>query len=118
MKYRKFNNSIQKYRKNLCNANALHKNHQKKETCCMGKLRVEDIILRDQIKLRLKELREKSSQNKSDLSKDVEIDRQNFQAWEKLEIDRGMSIYSVSRVCKVLGITLKDFFDSNIFNEK
>jgi DNA-binding XRE family transcriptional regulator len=84
----------------------------------MGNLRAEDIILRDQIKLRLKELRGNTSQNKSNLAKDVEIDRQNFQAWEKLDIDRGMSIYSISRVCKVFGITLKDFFDSKIFNEK
>lgn len=82
----------------------------------MGNLRAEDIILRDQIKLRLKELREKSSQNKSNLSKDIEIDRQNFQSWEKLEIGRGMTIYSISRVCKALGITLKDFFDSDIFD--
>lgn len=84
----------------------------------MGKLRQEDIILRERIKLRLTELREKASQNKSNLSKDVEIDRQNFQAWEKLNIERGMSIYSISRVCKVFGITLKDFFDSDIFTEK
>ena len=82
----------------------------------MGNLRPEHIILRDQIKLRLKELREESSQNKSNLSKDVEIDRQNFQAWEKLEVGRGMSIYSIRRVCKALGITLKDFFDSAIFD--
>ena len=84
----------------------------------MGKLRQEDIILRERIKLRLTELREKASQNKSNLSKDVEIDRQNFQAWEKLNIERGMSIYSISRVCKAFGITLKDFFDSDIFTEQ
>lgn len=84
----------------------------------MGNLRPEDIILRDQIKLRLKELREEASQNKSNLSKDVEIDRQNFQAWEKLNIERGMSIYSINRVCKAFKITLKDFFDSDIFLNK
>jgi DNA-binding XRE family transcriptional regulator len=84
----------------------------------MGKLRQEDIVLRDQIKLRLKELREKASQNKSDLSKGIDIDRQNFQAWEKLDTTRGMSIYSIDRVCKVLGITLKDFFDSDVFSGK
>jgi DNA-binding XRE family transcriptional regulator len=84
----------------------------------MGNLRPEDIILRDQIKLRLKELREKASQNKSNLSKDVEIDRQNFQAWEKLDIKRGMSIYSIGRVCVALGITIKEFFDSDVFSSK
>jgi DNA-binding XRE family transcriptional regulator len=84
----------------------------------MGNLRAEDIILRDQIKLRLRELRENKSQNKSNLAKDVEIDRQNFQAWEKLDIKRGMSIYSIGRVCNVLGITLKEFFDSDIFLSK
>ncbi len=81
----------------------------------MGKLRPEDILLRDQIKKRLKELRENASQNKSGLSNNIEVDRQNFQAWEKLDITRGPSIYSVNRICKAFGITLKDFFDSDIF---
>lgn len=82
----------------------------------MGKLRAEDIILRDQIKERLKELREKASQNKSGLANDIEVDRQNFQAWEKIDSTRGPSIYSISRICKAFGITLKDFFDSDAFN--
>ncbi|CAM3474851.1 helix-turn-helix transcriptional regulator [Flavobacterium chungbukense] len=81
----------------------------------MGKLRAEDIILRDQIKKRLKELREKASQNKSGLANDIEVDRQNFHAWEKLDITRGISIYSIGRICTAFGITLKDFFDSDIF---
>lgn len=81
----------------------------------MGKLRPEDIILRDQIKKRLKELREKASQNKSGLSSDIEVDRQNFQAWEKLNIDRGPSIYSINRICIAFRISLKEFFDSDIF---
>ena len=81
----------------------------------MGKLRDEDIILRDQIKLRLKELREEVSQNKSDLSKNIDIDRQNVQPWEKLDIGRGMSIYSINRVCKAFKISLNEFFDSDLF---
>ncbi|WP_159798925.1 helix-turn-helix transcriptional regulator [Flavobacterium sp. MK4S-17] len=81
----------------------------------MATLRKEDEILRDNIKLRLKELRETHGKTKAGVSQNVDIDRQNFQAWEKLDTNRGMSIYSINRVCNALGITLKEFFDSPIF---
>lgn len=81
----------------------------------MATLRKEDEILRDKIKLRLKELRELYGKSKAGVSQNVDIDRQNFQAWEKLNTNRGMSIYSINRVCHALDITLKDFFDSPIF---
>ncbi len=81
----------------------------------MGKLRKEDIILRKKIKLRLKQLRGKES--KSGLAKEIDIDRQNFQPWEEVGSERGMTIYSISRVCKSMGITLKEFFDDEIFRE-
>lgn len=81
----------------------------------MGKLRKEDIILRQKIKLRLKQLR--GEESKSSLSKEIDVDRQNFQPWEEIGSDRGMTIYSINRVCKSLGITLKEFFDDEIFKE-
>lgn len=81
----------------------------------MGKLRPEDILLREQIKKRITELRESIGQNKSGLSDKIEVDRQNFQPWEKLNISRGPSIYSINRICKAYNISIKDFFDSAIF---
>ncbi|UFH34707.1 helix-turn-helix transcriptional regulator [Flavobacterium acetivorans] len=83
--------------------------------CNMAQLRKEDIILREKIKLRLTELREKHGQNKTELSSKVEVDRQNFQAWEKHDIKRGPTIYSINRISKAFGISLKEFFDSDIF---
>ncbi|MGQ2983114.1 helix-turn-helix domain-containing protein [Flavobacterium sp.] len=81
----------------------------------MATLREEDEILRDKIRLRLIELREIHEQNKSALAKNIEVDRQNLQAWEKPNTNRGMTIYSINRVCASLGITIKDFFDSPHF---
>lgn len=81
----------------------------------MATLREEDEKLRENIKLRLIELREKYGHNKSDLSKNLDIDRQNFQAWEKQSANRGMTIYSISRVCKSFNITLQEFFNSPLF---
>lgn len=83
----------------------------------MAKLRPEDIILREKIKQRLASLREDKGGSKSDLSKNIDIDRQNFQPWEKKDADRGISIYSLNRVCKALGISLSDFFNDPIFEE-
>jgi len=82
----------------------------------MAILREEDKLLREKIKLRLIKLREDTGQNKSHLSEEVLVDRQNFQSWEKLDASRGMNIYSIARVCKALKITLRDFFDDEIFN--
>ena len=81
----------------------------------MAQLRIEDKVLRDKIKLRLKRLRNEQEKSKTDVSKRVEVDRQNFQPWENLDSERGMTIYSINRVCKALGITLHDFFNDEIF---
>ena len=82
----------------------------------MAKLRKEDEILKNKIKLRLVQLREKQGESKSTFSKSIEVDRQNFQSWENLDSNRGITIYSLNRICKVLGITLKDFFDNDLFH--
>jgi DNA-binding XRE family transcriptional regulator len=91
---------------------------KKYDYCIMGKLREEDIILREKIKLRLTELREKYGQNKTEVSSKVEVDRQNFQAWEKNDIKRGPTIYSINRISKAFGISLKEFFNSDIFKNE
>jgi DNA-binding XRE family transcriptional regulator len=83
----------------------------------MAKLREEDEILKKRIKLRLNRLREELGESKSDVSKNIEVDRQNFQPWENLRSDRGITIYSLNRICRAFGITLKDFFDDQLFKK-
>lgn len=81
----------------------------------MAKLREEDELLKKKIKLRLIQLREDLGDSKSDISKSIEVDRQNFQPWENLKSDRGITIYSLNRICKAFGISLKEFFDDDLF---
>ena len=83
----------------------------------MAKLRKEDEILKTKIKERLSKLRNELGDSKSDLSKNIDIDRQNFQPWENLKSNRGISIYSLNRICNALGITLKEFFDDELFRQ-
>jgi DNA-binding XRE family transcriptional regulator len=83
----------------------------------MAKLREEDEILKKRIKLRLNRLREELGESKSDVSKNIEVDRQNFQPWENLRSDRGITIYSLNWICRAFGITLKDFFDDQLFKK-
>ena len=82
----------------------------------MAKLRKEDEILKKKIKQRLFNLRVELGDTKSDISKNIDVDRQNFQPWENLKSNRGITIYSLSRICKALGISLKEFFDDEIFD--
>lgn len=81
----------------------------------MAKLRKEDEILKVKIKERLSKIRNELGDSKSDISKNIDIDRQNFQPWENLKSNRGISIYSLNRICIALGISLKDFFDDELF---
>lgn len=93
------------------------KNHRINKIAPMARLRPEDIIFRDKLKQRLANIREGKGGTKSDLSKNIEVDRQNFQPWEDKDAARGISIYSLNRVCKALGISLSDFFNDPIFDE-
>lgn len=46
------------------------------------------------------------------------IDRQHINRWVNPNSNRGISIYSLNKFCKTLGISLKYFFDSPLFEEK
>lgn len=83
----------------------------------MAKLRAEDEILKKKIKLRLAKLRNELGETKNKFSQSVDVERQNFQPWENLDNKRGISIYSLNRICKGLNISLKDFFDDPMFYE-
>ncbi|WP_426482109.1 XRE family transcriptional regulator [Chryseobacterium sp. R2ACT005] len=84
----------------------------------MAKLSEEDKLLRIKIAKRLKKLRSESGNIQSKFATDNEMDRQLLNSWENINNDRGMTIYSINRICKIINITLKDFFDDPIFKEE
>lgn len=77
----------------------------------MGKLSKEDTILKNKITERIRFLRIKTGLSQSDFAKKYDIDRQTLSRWESKNYNRGVTIYTVNKFCKMLGITLKDFFD-------
>ena len=84
----------------------------------MAKLSEEDKLLRIKIAKRLKKLRSESGNIQSKFATDNEMDRQLLNSWENINNDRGMTIYSINRICKIININLKDFFDDPIFKEE
>lgn len=91
----------------------------------MAELSEENIILANKISQRIKFLREKTCGPKqADFIKKYNIEKQLISRWENpIKIDpntgrkkgRGITIYSVNVFCKTIGISLKDFFDDEIF---
>lgn len=77
----------------------------------MAELENEDIELRIKIAERIKFLRESTSLTQSEFSKKFEIDRQILNRWESTNNKRGVSIYTINKFCKMLGITLSEFFN-------
>ncbi|MET3036085.1 helix-turn-helix transcriptional regulator [Chryseobacterium sp. NRRL B-14859] len=84
----------------------------------MAKLSEEDKLLRIKIAKRLKKLRTESGNIQSKFASDNEMDRQLLNSWENINNERGMTIYSINRICKIINITLKDFFDDPIFRDE
>ena len=81
----------------------------------MPKLKEEDIILKEKIKERINQLLKEHFESQIAASRNLDVDRQNFNAWINLKSDRGATIYSINKFCKAINITLSDFFDSPIF---
>ncbi|GHA32817.1 hypothetical protein GCM10007103_12830 [Salinimicrobium marinum] len=91
----------------------------------MAELSDEDIILANKISIRIKYLREKyCGPKQADFVKKHSIDKQLISRWENpIKTDpksgkktgRGISIYSVNQFCSIIEISLKDFFDDEIF---
>lgn len=81
----------------------------------MAKLTDEDKILRTKIIRRLKELRQSVTNNQTEFANDLGLDKQLINSWESLNNERGVSIYSINKICIALNISLKEFFDSSIF---
>lgn len=73
-----------------------------------------DLYLKKQITERLKELRETTGKNQVDFAYDLGLDKQ---ALNRIEKGNGGNIYTILKYCKYFKISLKDFFDSDLFNE-
>ena len=62
---------------------------------------------------RLKELRIQSGKTQETFAHEAGWDKQSYNRNEK---GKGTTIYTINKVCSELGITLKEFFDSPLFN--
>jgi transcriptional regulator with XRE-family HTH domain len=83
----------------------------------MAELTKEDIILKIKIAERIVFLRSKTGLSQSDFAKKHDIDRQLLNRWENAKNKRGVSLYTIRKFCKMVDITLKDFFDEESFNK-
>lgn len=83
----------------------------------MAELTEEDIKLKNKIAERIKFLRIKTGLSQTDFAKKYDIDRQIINRWESVKNKR-VTIYTVQKFCNMIGITLKEFFDSETFTDK
>lgn len=81
----------------------------------MAELTREDTILQRKIAERIQFLRLKTGLSQTDFAKKHHIDRQVVNRWESTNNKRGVTVYSIQKFCKMLNITLKDFFDTDDF---
>lgn len=81
----------------------------------MAKRTLENIALDRKIALRIKELRTKVDSNQKRFAENHGLDRQLLNRWESTGNDRGVSIHTIKRFCDLIGMDLKDFFDSKDF---
>ncbi|MGV3766823.1 MAG: helix-turn-helix transcriptional regulator [Chitinophagaceae bacterium] len=78
----------------------------------MGELSVQDEKLRNSISRRIRELRESTGLTQAQFASSNLIDRQNLNRWEN---GRGVTIYTIFRFCRLMNISLSDFFDDKLF---
>ena len=81
----------------------------------MATLSEEDKILNQKIARRIKSLRESFEPSQSKFAKDHIVDRQLVSRWENSSDDRGISIHTIHKFCKMIGISLSDFFNDSTF---
>ena len=71
-------------------------------------------MIQKQVGLRIKEIRQSQKLTQEECSFDVELDRTY---WSSVERGlRNISINNLNKICIFFGISLKEFFDSDIFN--
>ena len=93
----------------------------------MAELSQENIILANKIATRMKNLREqKTGPKKMDFVRKYNVEKQTINRWEShIKLNektgekrgRGITIYSIEDFCKLVGITLTEFFDDDLFRE-
>ncbi|MBO3100319.1 helix-turn-helix transcriptional regulator [Gelidibacter pelagius] len=81
----------------------------------MAGLDKEDIILKNKIAKRVKSLRIKTGLSQSDFAKFHDVDRQIINRWESTLNKRGITIYTIKKFCDMIEISVKDFFDDDLF---
>lgn len=77
----------------------------------MAELDKEDIVLKNEIADRIQYLRTKTGLSQTDFAKKYDIDRQLINRWESKNNKRGITIYTINKFCKMINISLNEFFD-------
>lgn len=93
----------------------------------MSRLSKEDIILANKIADRVKSLRIQDVGGKMiDFAKKYHIDKQEISRWESHVTKdlttgktkgRGITVYTIKKFCDLIGISLHDFFDDELFQK-
>ncbi|MBF4487752.1 helix-turn-helix transcriptional regulator [Flavobacterium sp. CSZ] len=83
----------------------------------MAELSKEDIIFKNKIARRIKTLRLLTGLNQTKFAEKHDIERQTISRWESQKTKRGVSIHTVRKFCKMINISLSDFFDSSEFKD-
>lgn len=73
-------------------------------------------MLQKQIGKRIKEIRLSKKLSQEDCALNCNLNRTYFGSVERGE--RNISIINLNKICLSLNVSLKEFFDSNIFEEK
>lgn len=91
----------------------------------MSGLSEKDIIIANKIACRIKKLRlQHTGHKQADFVEKYNIDKQDISRWEGMvSIDkktgkikgRGVTVYTIQKFCNLIGISLKDFFDDELF---
>lgn len=83
----------------------------------MAHLTEKNIVLKNNIKLRINELLELKGLRQTDLASLSLKDRQAINRWTNVNNDRGITIYTIEDFCDIIKISLFEFFDSPHFNK-
>jgi len=87
--------------------------HLSHKLAFVAKLDKIDIDLRQRISQRMIQLRELSGKKQQEFAYEYGKDKQTQNKWEKGS--RGASIYTINKFCIALGISLTEFFASDLF---
>lgn len=72
--------------------------------------------LSDAIRIRIKELMKNNNINGNKLSLESGIDRSTINRFLRKE-NKSIKIETITLICQALDISLKDFFDDNVFKD-